>query len=173
MKNIVLTGFMGTGKTTVGQLLAEELHRPFIDTDQMIEEKLDAKISEIFKKIGELEFRKFESETIALISNFEDYVISCGGGVVVNPINVKNLSRNGIIINLYASANHILNRIEELDSRPILKRMTNPLEGIVKLLAQRKKAYKKCDFAINTDNLTSEQVVKEILDNKIVKDILK
>ena len=57
MKNIVLTGFMGTGKTTVGQLLAEELHRQFFDTDQIIEEKLDAKISEIFKKIGEPKFR--------------------------------------------------------------------------------------------------------------------
>jgi len=173
MKNIVLTGFMGTGKTTVGQLLAEELHRPFLDTDQMIEEKLDAKISDIFKKVGELKFREFEAQTIALISNFEDYVISCGGGAVVNPINVKNLNKNGIIINLYASANHILNRIGELDTRPILKQMTNPLEGIMKLLAQRQKAYKKCDFAINTDNLTSEQVVKKILENKIIKDILK
>ena len=173
MKNIVLTGFMGTGKTTVGQLLAEEIHRPFIDTDQMIEERLGTKISEIFKKVGELEFRKFESETIALISNFDDYVISCGGGAVIDPVNVKNLRRNGIIINLYASANHILNRIGELDSRPILKKLTNPLEGIIKLLAKRQKAYEKCDFAINTDDLTSEQVVKKILENEIVKDILK
>lgn len=173
MKNIVLTGFMGTGKTTVGQLLAEELHRPFIDTDQMIEERLGAKISDIFKKIGEPQFREFETQTIALISNFENYVISCGGGAVVNPVNVKNLNKNGIIINLYASANHILNRLNELDSRPILKKMTNPLDGIIKLLAQRQKAYQKCDLAINTDDLTSEQVVKKILENKIIKDILK
>ena len=100
-------------------------------------------------------------------------MISCGGGAVIDPVNVKNLRRNGIIINLYASANHILNRIGELDSRPILKKLTNPLEGIIKLLAKRQKAYEKCDFAINTDDLTSEQVVKKILENEIVKDILK
>ena len=173
MKNIVLTGFMGTGKTTVGQLLAERLNRPFIDTDQMIEERLGTKISEIFAKIGEIEFRKFESQTIKLISNFNNYVISCGGGAVVDPINVQNLSRNGIVINLYASVNNILSRIENLDSRPILKKMKNPLEDILKLLAKRQKAYNKCDFAVDTDNLTSEQVVKKILENKILKDILK
>lgn len=173
MKNIVLTGFMGTGKTTVGQLLAEELHRQFFDTDQIIEEKLNAKISEIFKKIGEPKFREFETETIVLISNLEDSVISCGGGVVVNPVNVKNLRKNGIIINLYASADHILKRLPLLDSRPLIKQMLNPYEGIKKMLAQRQKAYQQCDFAVNTDNLTPEQVVEKILEHKLVKDILK
>lgn len=173
MKNIVLTGFMGTGKTTVGQLLAEELHRQFFDTDQIIEEKLGASIKEIFKKIGEPKFREFETETIALISNLEDSVISCGGGVVVNPVNVTNLNRNGIIINLYASPEHIFKRLYEYDTRPLIKQMTNPFDGIKKLLVQRQKAYEKCDFAINTDNLNPEQVVKEILKHKLVKDILK
>ena len=173
MKNIVLTGFMGTGKTTVGQLLAEELHRQFFDTDQVIEEKLGASIKEIFKRIGEPKFREFETETIALISNLEDCVISCGGGVVVNPVNVKNLNKNGIIINLYASPEHIFKRLYEYDTRPIKKQMLNPLEGIKKLLAQRQKAYEQCAFAINTDNLTPEQVVEKILEHKLVKDILK
>ena len=173
MKNIVLTGFMGTGKTTVGQLLAEELHRQFFDTDQIIEERLGAKISEIFKKIGEPKFREFETETIALISNLEDSVISCGGGAVVNPINVTNLNKNGIIINLYASPEHILKRLYEYDTRPLIKQMTNPFDGMKKLLAQRQKAYEKCDFAINTDNISPEKVVELILANKLVKDILK
>lgn len=173
MKNIVLTGFMGTGKTTVGQLLAEELHRQFFDTDQVIEEKLGASIKEIFKRIGEPKFREFETETIALISNLEDSVISCGGGVVVNPVNVKNLNKNGIIINLYASPEHIFKRLYEYDTRPLIKQMLNPLEGIKKLLAQRQKAYEQCAFAINTDNLTPEQVVEKILEHKLVKDILK
>ena len=173
MKNIVLTGFMGTGKTTVGQLLAEELHRQFFDTDQIIEEKLGTSIKEFFKKAGETKFREIEAKTIALISNIEDAVISCGGGVVVNPINVKNLRKNGIIINLYASADHILKRLPLLDSRPLIKQMLNPYEGIKKMLAQRQKAYQQCDFAVNTDNLTPEQVVEQILDHKLVKDILK
>ena len=173
MKNIVLTGFMGTGKTTVGQLLAEELHRQFFDTDQIIEEKLGASIKEIFKKIGEPKFREFETETIALISNLEDSVISCGGGVVVNPVNVTNLRRNGIIVNLYASPEHIFKRLYEYDTRPLIKQMLNPFDGIKKLLAQRQKAYQQCDFAINTDNISPENVVKQILSNKKIKDILK
>lgn len=173
MKNIVLTGFMGTGKTTVGQLLAEELHREFFDTDKIIEERLDAKISEIFRKIGEPKFREFETETIALISNLEDSIISCGGGAVVNPVNVKNLNKNGIIINLYASPERILKRLHEYDTRPLIKVMKNPFDGIKKLLAQRQKAYEQCAFAINTDDLEPEQVVKKILENKLVQDILK
>ena len=173
MKNIVLTGFMGTGKTTVGQLLAEELQRQFFDTDQIIEERLDAKVSEIFKKLGEPKFREFETETIALISNLEDCVISCGGGAVVNPVNVKNLNKNGIIINLYASPEHIFKRLYEYDTRPLIKQMANPFDGIKKLLAQRQKAYEQCAFAIKTDDLTPEQVVEKILENKLVKDILK
>ena len=173
MKNIVLTGFMGTGKTTVGQLLAEELHRQFFDTDQVIEEKLGASIKEIFKKIGEPKFREFETETIALISNLEDSVISCGGGVVVNPVNVTNLRKNGVIVNLYASPEHIFKRLSEYDTRPLIKQMLHPFDGITKLLAQRQKAYQQCDFAINTDNISPEEVVKQILSNKIIKDILK
>lgn len=173
MKNIVLTGFMGTGKTTIGQLLAEELHRQFFDTDQIIEERLDAKISEIFKKIGEPKFREFETQTIALISSLEDCVISCGGGAVVNPVNVKYLNKNGIIINLYASPEHLVKRLHEYDTRPLLKQMANPFEGIKKLLAQRQKAYEKCAFAVNTDDLSPEQVVEKILENKLVQDIIK
>ena len=173
MKNIVLTGFMGTGKTTVGQLLAKKTHRQFFDTDQIIEDKLNAKISEIFKKIGETKFREFEIETISSISNLEDSVISCGGGAVINPINIQNLNKNGIIINLCASVNQILKRLPLFDSRPLIKQMANPFEDIKKMLVQRQKNYEKCDFSINTDNLTPEQVVEKILSNNLVQDILK
>jgi shikimate kinase len=173
MKNIVLTGFMGTGKTTVGKLLAKKLNRQFFDTDKIIEERLQATISEIFKKIGEPKFREFETQTISLISNLQDAVISCGGGTVVNPVNVANLNKNGIIINLYASADHILKRIGENDSRPLIKKMINPFEEITKLLAQRQKAYKECAFAVNTENLTPEQVVDKILSNELIKDVIK
>lgn len=173
MKNIVLTGFMGTGKTTVGQILAEKLKRKFLDTDQIIEEKLGTSIKEFFKKAGETKFREIEAQTIALISNIEDAVISCGGGVVVNSVNIENLKKNGIIINLFASPEHIFKRLCKDNTRPLIKQMDNPLEGIKKLLAKRQKAYENCDFTVNTDNLTSEQVVENILENKLIKDILK
>ncbi len=162
MKNIVLTGFMGTGKTTVGKILAKKLNREFVDTDAIIEEKLGATISEIFKTIGEPKFREFEVQTIGLISRMDNCVISCGGGAAVNPKNIENLRRNGIIFNLYASADHILKRLGEDDTRPIIRKMTKPFEQIVKLLAQRKKAYEQCDFAINTDNITPEEVAEKI-----------
>lgn len=172
MKNIVLTGFMGTGKTTVGKLLAEKLNRDFFDTDQMIEKNLEATISEIFKRVGEKQFRQFEEETISMVSSLEGCVISCGGGAVVNEKNVRMLRQNGIIINLYASARHILNRIGEDDNRPIIKKMLRPFDEIKKLLVQRQKAYQNCDLAFSTENLTPEQVAKEILNNKFVKELL-
>ncbi len=162
MKNIVLTGFMGTGKTTVGKILAKKLNREFVDTDAIIEEKLGATISEIFKNIGEPKFREFEVQTIALISRMNDSVISCGGGAAVDPRNIENLGKNGVIFNLYASADHILKRLGQDDTRPLIKKMTNPFEQIVKLLAQRKKAYEQCDFAINTENITPEEVAEKI-----------
>ncbi len=173
MKNIVLTGFMGTGKTTVGKIIAQKLNRPFFDTDEIIEQKLDASISEIFRKIGEKEFRKFESETIALVSNIEGAVISCGGGAVLNYQNVQLLRSNGIIINLFASAQHILKRIGQDDNRPLIKQMMHPLDEIKKMLAKRKKAYDNCDLAFDTEGISSRQVAENILSNSFVKDMLK
>ncbi|MDD5102210.1 MAG: shikimate kinase [Endomicrobiia bacterium] len=173
MKNFVLTGFMGTGKTTVGKLIAKKLNRPFFDTDEMIEKQLETSISEIFKKVGEKTFREYEIQVVSVLSNVEDSVISCGGGLVLNKNNITSLRKNGIIINLYASAQHILNRIGEDDNRPIIKKMLHPFDEIKKLLIQRKVAYDNCDLTINTEGLTPEQVAEKIFSNSAVKEILK
>ncbi|MFA7073623.1 MAG: shikimate kinase [Endomicrobiaceae bacterium] len=171
MKNLVLTGFMGTGKTTVGKLLAKSLNRPFFDTDEMIEKQTDSSIPEIFKKAGEKAFRQYESQIVMMLSNLDNSVISCGGGAVLNRDNLSSLRKNGIIINLYASAQHILNRIGEDDNRPIIKKMLRPFDEVKKLLMQRKASYDNCDFAVNTEGLTPEQVRDKILSQNLIKEM--
>lgn len=172
MKNIVLTGFMGTGKTTVGKLLAKKLNRTFFDTDTIIEQQLSASISDIFKSVGEKQFREYESQVVKLMSSMDSCVIACGGGVVLNKHNIDLLRKNGIIINLFASPKQILSRISHEDHRPLIKKLINPMEGIKKMLNERKVAYDNCDIAVMTDGLTPEQVIITMLNNDTVKKIL-
>ncbi|MDR1103908.1 MAG: shikimate kinase [Endomicrobium sp.] len=163
--NLVLTGFMGVGKSITGKLLSEELHRAFFDTDALIEKKIGLSISMIFEKFGEKEFRQMESEIIrTLLQQEHPSVISCGGGAVLNPSNIKLLGNKGIIINLYASPEVIYDRIKSDLTRPLLKR-ENPLDEIKRLLELRKEVYSDCDYTFNTDGLTPRQVVNNILNS--------
>ncbi|MCL2145095.1 MAG: shikimate kinase [Endomicrobia bacterium] len=170
--NIVFTGFMGTGKSAVGSIVAGKLGRMFFDTDTMIEDSTGQTINEIFQNLGEAAFRALESETVELVSDMDDVVISCGGGAVMDPQNIKRLRKNGIIINLFASPEHLLGRLSETDNRPLIKRMLDPLGEIKKMLESRKEAYKNCDFAFNTEGLTPEQSAAEILNDADVKKLL-
>jgi len=101
--NIVLTGFMGTGKSIVGEKLAQRLGMGYIDTDQIIEEREGCEISKIFKEKGEDYFRKIETEVVKEVSSFNNCVIATGGGVVLKEENIKALRRKGIIISLSAN----------------------------------------------------------------------
>jgi shikimate kinase len=163
--NLVLTGFMGVGKSVTGKFISKELRRAFFDTDALIEKKIGLSISLIFEKFGEREFRDTESKIIRTLSQ-EEYpsVISCGGGSVLNPLNVKLLGNKGIIINLYASPEMIYDRIKSGSTRPLLKH-ENPLDEIKRLLELRKEVYLDCDYAFNTDGLTPRQVVNNILNS--------
>ena len=100
---IVLTGFMGTGKTSVGRELSRMLGYRFIDTDVLIEQREGCAISVIFKEKGEEYFRKLEEEVVAVVSKAKDVVIATGGGVIKNSRNVANLRRKGVIVWLKAS----------------------------------------------------------------------
>lgn len=160
--NIVLTGFMGTGKSVVAKKLSRILGWPVIDTDNEIEKKVKKKITTIFAEFGEDYFRRIEEKVIARITRKDKRIISVGGGAVIRAVNRKNLSRNGFIVNLTASPEVILKRLEKDTTRPLLNQPDRK-KVIQKLLNQRQKYYRMCDLRINTDKLSPEEVARKII----------
>ncbi|MCS7230599.1 MAG: shikimate kinase [Elusimicrobiota bacterium] len=164
MVNIVLTGFMCTGKTSVGMKLKEILNYDYYDTDELIQNKMGLTISEIFRIFGESYFRDIESKIVKEVSKNDKSIISTGGGVVLRKENMENLRKNGIIINLSAKPETIYERLKKQPGiRPLLDK-PNPLQEIRKLLKQREKYYQDCDFQIQTDNISVEKVAYKILE---------
>lgn len=159
MRNIVLIGFMGTGKSTVGRRLAQSLAWNFVDTDCEIGEVNNLSVSEIFRRYGETRFRSEESIVVARLSQQEQLVIATGGGTVLNPLNWKALAEKGIVIALHASLDAILARIGHKNDRPLLK---GPREAIEKLWAERQACYAQADYIIDTTEKNVDEVVKEI-----------
>ncbi len=165
--NIVLIGFRGTGKSTVGRLLAKRLERDFIDSDKYIESSTGKTIKSIFEDDGEEGFRKIETDTITELSKANNKVISAGGGAVLKVENVKNLKDNGFLVLLEATPEIIHNRIAQdkktTQQRPSLTDK-KPLDEIKHLIAKREHAYKSAaDFTINTSYVSCEDIVNEII----------
>ncbi|MFC1621531.1 shikimate kinase, partial [Candidatus Omnitrophota bacterium] len=133
MKNIVLVGFMGTGKTVVAKLLAQKLKREFLELDAIIEEREDMSIKDIFEKKGEPYFRKIEKEVVKEASQKQDIVISAGGGAIIDEENFKALKPNSIIICLQASPDTIMQRTKGNVCRPLLN-VPDPKKKIEDLL---------------------------------------
>jgi len=161
MKNIILVGFMGTGKTVTAKLLAKQLKMRYVSIDGIIEEKEKRKIADIFVKDGEEFFRNIESRIIKDISQESGVVIDAGGGAVVREENIKNFKANGVVICLSASVNAVLSRTENQAHRPLLN-VDNPKKRIEELLARRAKYYAKADHTIDTTGLTIAEVVEKI-----------
>ena len=164
MKNIALIGFMGTGKTVVGQVLAEKLNRQFIEKDALIEKKAGKTIPEIFSEDGEIAFRELEIEVVKEISRGENLVIACGGGVVLNKINTDRLRETGITVYLTASPEVILKRVAgEPNQRPLLE-VDDPAKTIKELLEFRKPFYERAaDRTIDTSALDINTVAEQII----------
>lgn len=161
---IVLTGFMGSGKTSVGRELSSKLGFPFIDTDGLIEEREGMPISLIFKEKGEDYFRTIERTVIKEISQKSDVVIATGGGVIKNKDNVEDLRRRGVIIWLKATPDIILKRVMlEGGKRPLLD-VKEPLGEIKKLLTEREEFYMQSDISIDTDFITPGETAQEIIE---------
>jgi len=139
---IVLTGFMGTGKTTVGKLLAENLNYRFIDTDELIEARHERSIADIFQDLGEDAFREMERAIVKEIAELDSVVISTGGRLMLDPENVSALSRNSRVLCLVATPDEILTRVthDKSHKRPLLS-VPNPKERIVDLLEERNDKY--------------------------------
>jgi shikimate kinase len=162
MKNIVLVGFMGTGKTLIGKLLAARLKKQRLCLDDMIEWKVGKPITQIFNEEGEDFFRSIEKEMVEAVSHDRDAIIDAGGGVVIDQENIRRLKEHGIVICLKARPEVIYERTKGLLHRPLLN-TPNPVESIRELLGKREKYYNRADYEIDTSESMPEDVVDKII----------
>ena len=160
-KNIVLCGFMGSGKSVTGKLIAEKLGLTFVDMDDFIEKENQMTVSEIFDKYGEPAFRKMETDAAKLLGEKTGLVIACGGGTVLSPQNVAYLKSGGDIFYLEVSADTVKKRLKNDTTRPLLaKDKENAIES---LLNKREAVYKNAaDFVIDS-NGTKFSAADEII----------
>jgi shikimate kinase len=163
MPNIVLVGFMGTGKTSVGQRLAERLEMSYIDTDDVIEQDSGMIIADIFRQHGETRFRDLESAAVRKVSDLNNYVISTGGGVVLRETNLQMLKGNGIVFCLAATSTEIWKRVGHETHRPLLQ-TPYPLAKIQQMLTDRAPYYALADNTIQTTGLSIEQVTEQVIE---------
>ncbi len=162
--NVALIGFMGTGKTDVGRLLAEKLGKDFIEVDELIEKRAGKTIPEIFQQDGEIAFRELEIEATRQAAEKRNAVIACGGGAVLNQINVDRLREHGVIIYLTASPEVILKRTSsDTDERPLLV-AEDKASRVEKLLNFRRPFYERAaDITVNTSELDVAGVAGQII----------
>jgi shikimate kinase len=163
MKNLILTGFMGTGKTEVGRELARLLTMKLIDIDTEIVKSVKMSINQIFEQFGEQTFRKMETEMIEKVSREKNILISTGGGAVLRQENMDALKKTGMVICLMATPETILRRTSGNSERPLLQ-VEKPLEKINELLNFRKPYYEKADMIIDTEHKTPLQIAEEIIE---------
>lgn len=165
MPNIYLVGFMGTGKTSVGKLLAKEKKWQFVDLDDLIEFRQRRRIADIFTKEGEKYFRRIEKETLKEAAKEKNFVIACGGGAVIDPDNIKTMKKTGAVVCLVASPEEILKRTASESHRPLLN-VANPKKQIELLLKLRAPYYILADKTLDTTGISIQEVVKRI--NKVL-----
>ncbi len=162
-KNLVLIGFMGTGKSSIGIRMAQKLKREFVDMDSKIEEVCGMSVSQIFKRYGEVRFRSEEKLMASKLGKREDLVIATGGGAVLDSENVAALKKNGVLICLDASPQDIFVRVnQKKGTRPLLKKTVN-LSDIEKLLKERESFYACADTRVNTSGKDLENITNEIM----------
>jgi len=160
--NIVLTGFMGTGKTVVGREVARRLGRPFVDMDAVIEARAGKPISRIFAEEGEPVFRQMESDLCGELAGQDGAVIATGGGALVNPANREALAASSVLVCLQAGVDEILERVGEAEDRPLLS-VQDPGGEVRQLLAARRDAYAVIPWQVDTNGRTPSQIADEIV----------
>jgi len=160
-QNIILTGFMGTGKSAVGKKLAARLGRKFIDTDALIEQEAGMPIARLFSEKGEPYFRELEQQVIARVCLENSAVIATGGGAIIREVNAQRLKASGVVICLTAAPEVILARVQGDTTRPLLL-ADDPLKKIHTLLAVRAEGYAKAHVTIDTSRLSVDEVVEAV-----------
>jgi shikimate kinase len=159
--NVALVGFMGTGKSTVGNVLASMLHFRFVDTDALIEQQAGKRITDIFAADGEARFREYEANVVRDLETMRGCVISTGGGLVVNPVNMESLKKHALVVCLWASPEAILARVGHQTHRPLL-RGPEPLAKIKELLAAREPFYRQADVLLNCEQRSPREVAQHV-----------
>ena len=159
MINIYLVGMMGSGKSTVGKILAKQLGKQCIDLDYQIEKKVGESIESIFQNEGELKFRYYETLELKKISNS---VVACGGGIILSNENLNLMKRNGRIIYLKATLDELERRLIKSKNRPLLKNR-DLRDSLEKILDERKRKYESIpSISVHTDGLTPLEVSNAI-----------
>lgn len=169
MKNIVLIGFMGTGKTAIGRRLAARLGREFVDTDKEIERVTGKTIPQLFARDGEIRFRSEEALVVKKLAARENLVVATGGGVVLNPENVRVLREKGVLIGLTANPEVIYQRVKRKRNRPLLNGTDDILGRIKELLAARAGVYGVAEFTVDTVRYSIEESVELIISYLLAK----
>lgn len=160
--NLALIGFMGAGKTSVGRLVAEQLHFDYLDTDELIQSRTGRPIAEIFSTDGEAAFRKMEQELVGELAARTKTVIATGGGLPMNPQNLASLKTHALVVCLWASPETIWERVKNQTHRPLLHD-ADPQKKIRELLAAREPFYRQADVLLNTELRSVREVAQQVV----------
>lgn len=162
--NIILVGFMGSGKTETGKAISEMLDLHFWDMDEWIEQTTNEKISDLFEKKGEAFFRRRESEAVLWLKGKKNYVVSTGGGAWIQETNRRLLLETGWCVWLKVSAEDVWRRVgPRLNQRPLLSSSKNPMKTIKSLLDKRNPRYSLAHESFNTSGKNPQQVALEVV----------
>jgi len=160
--NIILIGFMGTGKTAVGKRLAIILNKEFYDTDDEVETVTGMTVIQLFNKYGEVRFRSEENLAVQRLSQNENCVIATGGGVVLDRANIDLLALKGVLICLSAKPQVVYERVKKRNNRPLLKK-GDLYQTILELSEQREELYKCADLYIDTSDMDFQEITDKII----------
>ena len=162
-RNIVLIGFMGSGKSSVSRQLGKLLKREVFSTDKIIEDREKRPISDIFTHSGEEYFRKCEHNVVKELATKSGVIIDCGGGIILDETNVQELKKNGVFFYLKATPEFLFEKVKNQKHRPLLQ-VEKPLEKIKQMLNDRSPLYEKAaDYTIISTDRTIDKMAKEVM----------
>jgi shikimate kinase len=162
LANLALIGFMGTGKSSVGRFVADQLRFEFLDTDHLIEMRAGKSINEIFAQNGEAAFRELERNLVKELVSRKQTVISTGGGLPMDPANLDSLKQHALVVCLWSSPEKIFERVREQSHRPLLQ-TPDPLAKVRSLLAAREPFYKQADVLLNSEFRSIREVASQVI----------